>query len=98
LPEANILDWTSPDSETPWTLRIGLDSKAKLIEQIDQEFLPAVLDGLQTAVVIPRNMTIEFRSCEYPNAFWDPDENRMTIFHVLIKMLYDLAEDLEIPR
>ena len=71
---------------------------SQLLEEMDREFLPSVLDALQASIVIPRNMTIEFRSCEYPNAFWDPDENLMTTCYELIKMFYDLSEDLDIPE
>ena len=70
---------------------------SQLLEEMDREFLPSVLDALQASIVIPKNMTIEFRSCEYPNAFWDPDENLMTMCYELIKMFYDLSEDLDIP-
>lgn len=70
----------------------------QLVEEMDREFLPSVLDALQAQIVIPKNLSIEFRSCEYPNAFWDRDEHLMTICYEMIKVFYDLSEDLDIPN
>lgn len=71
---------------------------SQLLENINREFLPSMLEAVQTRIAIPKNVTIEFRSCEYPNAFWSPDDRLMTMCYELIRKFYDLSENLDIPE
>ena len=71
---------------------------AFLIAEMNNGLLPQILSSLQAVIAVPTDMSIEFRSCEYPNATWDPDENLMTICHELIMTFYRLSEDVEFPE
>lgn len=52
-----------------------------------QKFLESIADELNATIAIPENVTITFRECGQPNAFWDPKSRS-------INMCYELMEQM----
>jgi hypothetical protein len=64
-----------------------------------QHFLESVADELNASIAIPENVTITFRECGEPNAFWDPRSRSINMCYELMEqMTEDFKEVAKTPQ
>jgi hypothetical protein len=68
---------------------------AKILRQ--QGTLSKVLSATDAYAALPPGMVASLEDCEYPGAYWDPDDNTLIVCYQLLSMFYELSADQKLP-
>jgi hypothetical protein len=86
---------TEPDNGDFKVVHVPLqDHKYDSIDQAIREnrTLEDAADQLNEKLALPKDITLQAKSCGQPNAFFNPDDNSLTICYELMEHFYNLAK------